>query len=232
MFYNKNRMIGGLDMYIKIKKAVIKISICLIFIIFFFSNVISKLPNFLFSNHFIDNYKQKIEMLHLDVDMDAFSVTISYKKFFVLNLPYVAFQTLGSIYDRYQDRNFEMTTIDIEVFKELVNRNQVRQAKNAVFHNINDCNNFKYLSRNGKYEYIVKVEIDEDGSISYVSMVKDPINRGTYNLFNQEGKWFERKGHIIDVYLWLLYGTGKDDQSSFSERFSILRNRPTFCPSN
>ncbi len=136
---------------------------------------------------------------------------------------------IRNIYYNKQSTHEKKTNITIEQFMELVDSNKVKLARNATFHNINDCHNLKYLSHHGRYEYIVKVEKDENGNDLYIKIVKDPINKGTYNYFNQEGNWLQRSMHHVDVILWLLYGTGDSDPSSFDERLTFYFNRKNKC---
>jgi hypothetical protein len=148
------------------------------------------------------------------------------------NSPLYLFKTTELVYDYIQLKHINRTDITVELFKELVERGQLKRARNAAFHNIGDCNNVKYLTHNGKDEYIAKVNYTDNGEIMYLSLVYDGVNRGTYNFFNQEGLWITRKLHKIDVYLWVFYGTGGDDPTSVIERFLFfLQPKPDVCQS-
>jgi len=137
--------------------------------------------------------------------------------------------TIKKAYYDKQEVHHRKTDISIERFVELFNANKIILAKNSSFHNIDDCNNYKYISRDGHDEYIVKVEKDDNGNNLYVTIVTDPINKGTYNIFNQEGSWWQRNLHHIDLILWLLYGTSYEDQSTIDKRLAFYFNRNNFC---
>jgi hypothetical protein len=144
--------------------------------------------------------------------------------------PLYLYKTTEIVYDYIQLRHMNRTDINIELFKELVERGQIRRARNATFHNIGDCNNLKFLTHDGKDEYITKVSYTENGELTYLSLVYDGVNRGTYNFFNQEGLWITRKLHKIDVYLWVFYGTGSDDPTSLIQRLLFfLQPKPDVC---
>lgn len=134
------------------------------------------------------------------------------------------------IYDFVQYKHTIKTNVSFELFMKMVERGQLKRARHANFHNINDCNNVKYLSLDGRYEYIIKVAYNDAGEMVFVDFVRDGINRGTYNLFNQEGSKVARSLHKIDVYLWVLFGTGIDDPSSIIERLNFfLFRKPQGC---
>ncbi len=136
--------------------------------------------------------------------------------------------TKNGYYEK-QNEQSTITNISLERFNDLIASNQIILARNANFHNINDCHNIKYLSQNGKYEYIIKVEKDENGNSVFKGFVTEPINKGTYNYFNQEGNFFQRSLHHMDVMLWFLYGTSYEDFSSFSDRLSFYFIRENGC---
>lgn len=137
--------------------------------------------------------------------------------------------SIKNMYYKKQDNHGLRTHVSIERFVELIDANKIIPARNATFHNINDCHNLKYLSRNGRYEYIVKVEKDENGNNLFINIVTNPINKGTYNYFNQEGRWWQRNLHHIDVIFWLLYGTSYEDKSTVDDRLAFYFNRNNMC---
>ena len=153
--------------------------------------------------------------------------------FLILNQfhsPFYISKTVELIYDYNQYQHSKRTDVNIELIAELVERGQIKQARSATFHNIRDCNNVKYISSNGRDEYIVKIDYTESGEVIYLSLVRDGVNRGTYNLFNQEGPLLTRRLHKIDIYLWILYGTGISDTSTLRERFYFsLYKQPVGC---
>lgn len=148
-----------------------------------------------------------------------------------IDVQFYAYKSIEWFYFTLQDRHGERTDVNLELFEELVERRQLVRARNASLHNLHDCDNLKYLSLNGKNEYIVKVEYEEDGDVIFVEIITDHVNKGTYNLFNQEGTWLTRKLHKVDVYLWILYGTGRDDPTNIFQRLYYLYNRPNSCDS-
>ncbi len=131
-------------------------------------------------------------------------------------------------YDK-QDYHNSITDISIERFIQLVEDNELRLARNARLHNINDCNNFKYLSKDGRFEYIVKIEKDVNGNIIFKEIVTDSINRGTYNFFNQSGNFWQRSFHHFDVIFWLLYGTSNQDASTICWRLNVYFKSESKC---
>ncbi|QVK16981.1 hypothetical protein KHQ81_08765 [Mycoplasmatota bacterium] len=168
-----------------------------------------------------DNQLYKIEEKILEIITHSQSTTCLELK--LLN------RSLKNMYYKKQDDHALRTHVSIERFVGLINSNKIIPARNATFHNINDCHNLKYLSRNGHYEYIVKVEKDENGNNLFIKIVTNSINKGTYNFFNQEGRWWQRSLHHFDVIFWLLYGTSYEDQSTVSDRLDFYFNRNNAC---
>ncbi len=163
----------------------------------------------------------KIEALMLEIINNS-QPTVS------LELNYLS-SNIKKYYNDKQKINNLRNNISIEELREMVDSNKLKKARKASFHNINDCGNLKYLSKDGHFEYIVKATRDEDGKYLFIDIVKDPINRGTYNFFNQEGNWWNRLLHHVDVNLWLLYGTGYDDKSTISDRLFFYFTRKGEC---
>lgn len=131
-------------------------------------------------------------------------------------------------YEKQGFHNSE-TNISIERFIQLVESNELRLARNARLHNINDCYNLKYLSKDGKLEYIVKVEKDANGNIIFKELVTDSVNKGTYNYFNQSGTFWQRSFHQFDVIYWLLYGTSRQDTSTICWRLTVYFSEESTC---
>lgn len=195
------------------KKKLIPLLICII--IFFGFNLLLKQHNEWLKQ--ILYVEEKVVKISLN-DQNSFGLPLT-----------VIYHYFENIYNNKQEIQDRKANISMEQLLERIDSNELIEARHATFHNIRDCNNIKYLSRSGAYEYIVKIEKDENGEYTFIKIIDDPTNKGTYNFYNQEGNIWQRKFHHVDVVFWIIFGTGHHDNSKIYERLEFYFTKSTFC---